>query len=199
MTGHEDKLSKLFSQTSSLNALLAEKNLSPLTLERVSSKGGTPTRWRVRTGTVKSTERGNVGVSNVRYVVTHIDDALPWAKPFSNLILTPRKLIFTAIGLLASTMLTLYTLIGLVEWGSKTINTYVVVIGIFTGIVFMTFHELLNKGVTTYPAFWSKTLGKNKLLTINATGKFEAPICMKAITIEAKCSICGEDLLIEKT
>ena len=199
MKGHEEKLSKLFAQTSSLNALLTEKNLSPLRLERVNSKGGIPTKWRIRTGSVKSTGTGNSNALKVRYVVTHIDDALPWAKPFSNLILTPRKLILVAIGLLASIVLTLYTLIGLVEWGSKTINTCVAIFGIVAGIIFMTLHELLNKGITTYPAFWSKKLAKNKLLTINATGQSKAPICMKAVTIEAKCSVCGEDLLIEKS
>lgn len=100
MKGHEENLSKLFAQTSTLNALLAEKSLSPLTLERVRSKGGTPTKWRVRTGAIKSNGVGDVNTHRVRYVVTRIDDALPWAKPFSNLILTPRKLIITAVGLL---------------------------------------------------------------------------------------------------
>ncbi|MEC8377584.1 MAG: hypothetical protein VX078_22570 [Pseudomonadota bacterium] len=199
MKGHENNLSKLFDQTSSLNALLAEKSLSPLTLERVSSKGGTPTKWRVRTGAIKSTNAGDVNTHRVRYVVTRIDDALPWAKPFSSLILTPRMLVITAVGLLVSIALTIYTFIGLVEWGSKSMNTCVVIVGMFACIVFVTLHELLNKGITTYPALWSKKLAKNKLLTINPTGQSEAPIFMKAVTIEAKCSICGEDLLIEKS
>lgn len=199
MKSHEENLLKLFAQTSSLNVLLAGNKLSLLTLERVESKGGNPTKWRVRTGAVKSTEVINSNTHNVRYVVTHIDDVLPWAKPFSNLLLTPRKLVLTAIGLLTVIALTLYTLIGLVEWGSKTIHACVIIFGIFAGIVFKAFHELLNKGMTTYPAFWSKKLAKNKLLTINASRSSEAPICMKAVTIEAKCSICGEDLLIEKS
>lgn len=71
-------------------------------------------------------------------------------------------------------------------------NTCVVIVGMFACIVFMTLHELLNKGITTYPALWSKKLSKNKLLTINATGQSEAPIFMKAVTIEAKCQFVAK-------
>ncbi|MEC9169193.1 MAG: hypothetical protein VX551_07390, partial [Pseudomonadota bacterium] len=82
MKGHEENLSKLFAQRSSLNALFAEKNLSSLTLERVSLKGGTPTKWRVCISAIKSTSAADLNIHRVRYVVTRIDDALPWAKPF---------------------------------------------------------------------------------------------------------------------
>lgn len=199
MKSHEEKLTKLFEQTSSLNEGLLENNLSPLTLERLDSKGGTPVQWRVRTGAIKSKSVPQGDVSNVRYIVTGVDDALPWARPFTNLVLTARKLMYATIVLLFVIAIPFYMLFGIVDWGSKELNTAIVIIGLLAALIFMSLYELLNKGITSYPTFWSKTFVGNKLLTINTTKNAESPICLKAVTIEATCSICGEDLLIEKS
>lgn len=196
---HEDKLLELFSQTSSLNIELTNNGLSQISIERIASKGGRPVQWRVRTGNrfVKSVMTKLS--TDIRYVVTEIHDPLPWAKPFMNAVLSPTKLLLTAISLLTVIVIPLYMFIGVIDWPSKEMATTFVILGIFGLLIFLKFHELLNKGVTEYPVFWSKSLTRNKLFLSTPTGSKGSPLGIKAVSIEASCPICGADILIEKS
>ncbi|WP_137166770.1 hypothetical protein [Salinimonas lutimaris] len=199
MKSHDENLVALFAQTSDLNVGLADKGLCTLSIERIEHKGGKPNQWRIRTGRerVKSANRNDA--ADIRYIVTALHDPMPWAKPFMNAILSPRILITAGLTLLTLVIIPIYTLLGIIDWSSKPIATSVVVLGIFAGLMFHRLHELMNKGVTEFPVLWSRKLGRNKLFLSTSSGVENNPLGMKAVTIEAKCSICGEDLIIDKS
>ncbi|QCZ93305.1 hypothetical protein [Salinimonas iocasae] len=199
MKSHDENLAALFVQTSSLNVELANKGLSTLSIQRVEHKGGKANQWRVRTGKERVTSSSRNEAADIRYVVTALHDPMPWAKPFMNAILSPRILITVGVTLLLLVIIPIYTLLGIIDWSSKPVATSVVILGIFAGLMFHRLHELMNKGVTAFPVLWSRKLGRNKLFLSTSSGIEDNPLGMKAVTIEAKCSICGEDLIIDKS
>ena len=192
-------LTELFSQTSSLNEMIFKKELSPLSIERIEHKGGKPNQWRVRTGKSGVVSTSDNHGTDIRYIATALHDPMPWAKPLMHVILSPKLLLISGITFLALICAPIYTLLGIIDWGSKPFATAVVVVGMFAALLFWRLYELLHKGVTSFPVFWSKKVGRNKLFLSESSGAEDKPLGMKAVTIEAKCSICGEDILIEKS
>ena len=199
MKSHDENLAALFAQTSDLNLGLADKGLCTLSIQRIEHKGGKPNQWRIRTGKERVTSASRNDAADIRYIVTALHDPMPWAKPFVNAILSPRILVSAVLILLILVIAPIYTLLGIIDWSSKPVSTSVVLLGIFSGLLFHRLNELLNKGVTAFPVLWSKRLGRNKLFLSTSTGVEDNPLGMKAVTIEAKCSICGEDLIIDKS
>ncbi|MEQ3645978.1 hypothetical protein [Alteromonas sp.] len=199
MKSHEEKLAVLFSQTSSLNVGLANSGLETLSIDLIESKGGNPNQWRVRTGKNRVASTSENHAVDIRYIATALHDPMPWARPLMNLILSPKLLLIVGITFLALIVTPVYTLLGIIDWNSKPFATAVVIVGMFAALLFHRYYELLNKGVTSFPVFWSKKMGRNKLFLSQPSGENDKPLGMKAVTIEAKCSICGEDILIEKS
>lgn len=189
------------SSSSALNSSLKSQGVSTLSLKIETSTGGKRTTFNLVTQTEETESEAGQDSSHIRYIATQFKKPYWWVKPFTDVTLSTKRAFFLVMlgVLLACTGLIIALKAGSGDIGAAVTTLILIAVGVGLYILFR-FHELTNKGVTEIPFFMVPLKQANSLFTLSRDNTDGAQnLKVLAIVYQAKCPICGDKIIIEKS
>ena len=190
-----------FAITSPLNLKLKEHGKSPLTLIVDASTGGRKTliSLSVIQSENESYNFSRENLSNL-YAVIQLPKVYPITRPFLDMELKLSRVILISVSLLLLSIMAFLSLFNVIEWGERALQLIVITAFFPSAYLLLKLKEILDKGITELPALMAPIRTRNAMLVLFKERKGDnVSLKMKAVTFEAQCSICGEDMIIEKS
>lgn len=190
-----------FAIMSPLNIKLKEHGKSPLTLIVDASTGGRKTQISLSVIQSKN-ETYNFSKENlsILYSVIQLPKVYSITRPFLDMELKLSRVILISISLLLLSLMAFLSFFNVIEWGEKAFELIVITAFFPSAYLLVKLKEILDKGITELPALMAPIRTRNAMLVLFKERKGDnVSLKMKAVTFEAQCGICGEDMIIEKS
>ncbi|WP_339349740.1 hypothetical protein [uncultured Alteromonas sp.] len=198
---HMEVTNEFFSATSPLNIKLKELNKSPLILIVDASAGGRKTQISLSI-TQNSQSRYNVKSEQERiiYSAVQLPKVYAFTKPFVDMELKLSQVILIFVSTLILSIIAILSLLDVIEWGDVVFEVIVITVFFPSAYLLLKLKEILDKGITDLPVLMAPIRTRNAMLVLNKKRQNDkTSLKMKAVTFEAQCAICGEDIIIEKS
>lgn len=186
---------------SELNQFLVSESCQLLSLCVDASTGGKRTQFYLIT--CKQVDKSTDKQSNnsIEYVATKLPKPYWWVKPLIEIEITVWLILcITLIGILLS-WLSPYLLSRVFSGSvSVTLTVVVLVVAAITVFLMKRLNEISDKGVTKIPMMMVRLKQRNSFFTLVRNKKGEQQnFKVVAVTYEAKCPLCGDKVIIEKS
>ena len=192
-----DKLSA----DSELNIFLVSESCQPLSLIVETSTGGKRTQFYLLTCQQVDQSTDEQSDNSVEYVATKLPKPYWWVKPLMEIKVTVwRVFCVVATGILLG-WVGVYSLSKVFSGSVSTAMAIIALsIAAIAGYLMMRLSELSTKGLTQIPSFMVPLKQANSLFTLaRDTVKEKQNLKILAVTYEAKCPLCGDKIIIEKS
>lgn len=198
---HMKVTNECFVITSSLNIKLKEHGKSPLSLIVESSTGGRKTQISLSVIQSKNTKHNfNSENPNVQYSAIQLPKVYPFTKPFLDMELKLSRVMIVSIILILLSLIAILTLLDVFDWDERVLELALITTFFPSAYLLLKLKEILDKGITELPTLMAPIRTKNALLVLYKERKDEnVSLKMQAVTFEAQCGICGENIVIEKS
>lgn len=197
----DDISNNKLSANSELNQFLVSENCKPLFLTVDASAGGKRTQFYLITCRQVDKSTNEQSNNSIEYVATKLPKPYWWVKPLMEIKVTVwRVFCVVAIGVLLG-WVGVYSLSKVFSGSVSTAMAIIVlIIAGIAGYLMMRLSELSAKGVTKIPSFMVPLKQANSLFTlVRDSGEEQQNLKILAVTYEAKCPLCGDKIIIEKS
>lgn len=198
---HMEVTHEFFAATSPLNIKLKELNKSPLILIVEASTGGRKTQISLSiTQSSQSIYSVKSEQERISYSAVQLPKVYAFTKPFVDMEMKLSQVILIFVSTLILSTMAILSLLNVIEWGDVVFEIILITVFFPSTYLLVKLKEIFDKGITELPALMAPIRTRNAMLVLYKERKDDnVSLKMKAVTFEAQCAICGEDIVIEKS
>lgn len=198
---HMKITSECFATSSPLNLMLKEREKSQLSLIVEASAGRRKTQI-----SLSVTQRENTRYSSnsenlsILYSIVSLPKIYPITKPFLDMELNLSKVMTVSMVLVVLSLIAILSFLNVVNWTDGLLEIILITAFFPSAYILLRLKEILDKGITELPTLMAPIRTRNAMLVLyKDRTKGNVSLKMKAVTFEAQCGVCGEDIVIEKS
>jgi hypothetical protein len=198
---HMKTTSECFAAQSPLNLMLKKRGKSQLNLIIEASTGRRKTQISLSvTQRVNTRYSSNSEIESVLYSIVRLPKIYPITKPFLDMELKLFKVMMVSMVLVVLSLMAILSFLNVVNWTDGLLKIILIAAFFPCAYILLKLKEILDKGITELPTLMAPIRTRNAMLVLyKDRTKGNVSLKMKAVTFEAQCCVCGEDIVIEKS